>query len=119
MMVQHCFDLLSFCSKVIYWNFYLRKYFLLFSTDLNTLPQDSGVVLWYHVGLSDPLSVHPSVIHPLIHPSVHPYFHSQMITCVNYHGFSPNLICALILWRSGAIANGQISSIFDSYLPAT
>ena len=27
--------------------------------------------------------------------------HSQMITEVNVSGFSSNLICALILWRSG------------------
>ena len=25
----------------------------------------------------------------------------QMITLVNFNGFSPNLVCALILWRSG------------------
>ena len=93
----------------------------------------------------------------------------RMITCVNISGFSPNLVCALILWRSGfgmlmgkicqilmelsaedtpiflflddnlskyqgiltklgtcidikeiwfGITNGQILSIFDSYLPA-
>ena len=29
------------------------------------------------------------------------YFHFQMITLVNISGFSPNLACALILWRPG------------------
>ena len=29
-----------------------------------------------------------------------PYFHFWMITLVNIDGFSPNLVCALILWRS-------------------
>ena len=96
------------------------------------------------------------------------YFRFRMITRVNVSGFSPNLVQALILWRSGLgllmskfrqllmelsardifsfpddslskpqgilpklgtcidikenwfrIANGQISSIFDSYLSAT
>ena len=28
------------------------------------------------------------------------FFHFQMITSVNISGFSPNLVCALILWRS-------------------
>ena len=28
------------------------------------------------------------------------YFHFCMITFVNINGFSPNLVCALILWRS-------------------
>ena len=31
-------------------------------------------------------------------PSV---FHFRMINCVNINGFSPNLVHALILWRSG------------------
>ena len=33
-------------------------------------------------------------------PATHPYFHFWMITSVNINGFSPNLVCALILWRS-------------------
>ena len=43
------------------------------------------------------LSVRPSVVRP----SVHPFFVSGWITWVNISGFSPNLVCALILWRSG------------------
>ena len=30
-----------------------------------------------------------------------PYFCFRMITWVNINGFSPNLVCVLILWRSG------------------
>ena len=33
-------------------------------------------------------------------PATSPYFHFQMITLVNVSKFSPNLVCALILWRS-------------------
>ena len=29
-----------------------------------------------------------------------PYFHLRMITIVIIDGFLPNLVCALILWRS-------------------
>ena len=39
-----------------------------------------------------------SVRQSYIHPSV---FHFRMITWVNINGFSPNLVCAWILWRSG------------------
>ena len=34
-------------------------------------------------------------------PSVRPSVFRFRITCVNINGFSPNLVCALILWRSG------------------
>ena len=33
-------------------------------------------------------------------PALHQYFSFRTITLVNLNGFSPNLICALILWRS-------------------
>ena len=32
--------------------------------------------------------------------NTHPYFHLRMIMLVNINGFSPNLVYALILWRS-------------------
>ena len=38
-------------------------------------------------------SVHTSVVRPSV-------FCFQMITCVNINGFSPNWVCALILWSS-------------------
>ena len=41
------------------------------------------------------LSIYDRVICPR-----HPYFHFWMITLVNINEFSPNLVCALILWRS-------------------
>ena len=36
-------------------------------------------------------------------PETRLYFHFRMITWVNINGFSPNLVCALILWRSALI----------------
>ena len=40
------------------------------------------------------LSVRPSYVRPSV-------FLFRIITWVNINGFSPNLVCALILWRSG------------------
>ena len=34
-------------------------------------------------------------------PAIRPHFHFRMITLVNIIGFSPNLVCAMILRRSG------------------
>ena len=36
-----------------------------------------------------------------VHVFLWQYFHFRMITWININGFSPNLVCALILWRSG------------------
>ena len=69
-----------------------------------TPPYNSGGVLWYHVGClcvrsSFCPSVLPSVCCPsVVHLSV---FCFRMITRVNFNGFSPNLMCALILWTFG------------------
>ena len=49
----------------------------------------------------------------ICHTSVHTYFHFWTITSVNVNGFSPNLICALILWRSGL---GLLMAIFRQFL---
>ena len=46
-------------------------------------------------------------------PAIHPYFTFRTITLVNLNGFSPNLICAFILWRSALWLLIGISSIFD------
>ena len=64
-----------------------------------TPPHYSGGVLWLHVGRPcvSP-SVRPSVVRP---PSVCPFFLSGWFTWVNINRFSPNLVCALILWISG------------------
>ena len=40
------------------------------------------------------------------------YFHFRTITLVKINGFSPNLVRALILWRSGLGANGYIFNHF-------
>ena len=49
-----------------------------------------------------------------------PYFRFRMITRVNVNGFSPNLVCALILWRSGlGLLMGRVRQIWRSYLPET
>ena len=43
-------------------------------------------------------------------PSV---FRFQMKTLVNFNRFSPNLVCALILWRSGlGLLMGKFHQIF-------
>ena len=54
------------------------------------------------------LVVRESIRLSVVCPSV--CFSFWMITWVNINGFSPNLVCALILWFW--IANGQISSNF-------
>ena len=53
-----------------------------------TPPHDSDGVLWFHVGRS---YVRPSVVRPSV-------FRFRMI---NINGFSPNLVFALKLCRSG------------------
>ena len=60
-----------------------------------TTPHDSGEVLWFHVGRPCFCPYfRPSVVRPSV-------FCFRMITWVNINGFSPNLVCALVLWRSG------------------
>ena len=44
-----------------------------------------------------------------------PYFSFRTITWININGFSPNLIHALILWRSGLWL--LIGNFWQSYLP--
>ena len=52
------------------------------------------------------MSVRPSVVHLSV-------FHFQMITRPNINGFSPNLVCALILWRSGlGLLTGKFRQFF-------
>ena len=52
--------------------------------------------------------------------SAHPCFHFRIITWVNANGFSPNLVCALILWRSGlGLLMGQFHQFRQNYLPVT
>ena len=50
--------------------------------------------------------------------SIQPYFRFWMITWVNVNGFSPNLVCALILCRSGlGLLMGKFHRFFTE-LPA-
>ena len=66
-----------------------------------------GRVLWFHVG-------RPCVCPSVVRPSVSVRF--QMITCVNVSGFSPNLVCALILWRSGlGLLMGKFCQILTEF----
>ena len=44
------------------------------------------------------VSVRLSIRQSYVHPSV---FRFRVITRVNINGFSPNLVCILILWKSG------------------
>ena len=45
-------------------------------------------------------------------PKTRLYFRFRMITWININGFSPNLVCALILWRSGlGLLMGKFSQI--------
>ena len=75
-----------------------------------TPPQDSGWKLWFHVGCLCGVPVCPSVVCTSVHTSV---FRFWMITWVNINGFSPNLVCALILWRSGlGLLLGKFRQIF-------
>ena len=46
-------------------------------------------------------------------PATGPYFHFR-ITLVTINGFSPNLVCALILWRSDlGLLMGKFCQVFD------
>ena len=57
---------------------------------------------------------------PLCAPVAHPYFCFRMITWVNVSGFSPNLVCALILRRSSlGLLMGTFHQFLTSYLSAT
>ena len=70
-------------------------------------------VLWFHVGRP---CVCLSVRQSSVRPSV---FRFRMITWVNINGFSSNLVCALILWRSGlGLLMGKFQ-ILRSNLPET
>ena len=70
------------------WNRHLSSLYTFY-----TPPHNSGGVFW----LQRPC-VLPSVRQTSVRP---PVFRFRMITWVNINGFSPNLVCVLILWRSG------------------
>ena len=56
------------------------------------------------------LDVHVSVCPLYVRLSI---FRFRMITLVNINGFSPNLVCALMMWRSGlGLLMGKFRKIF-------
>ena len=77
-------DLCNFCSRVIL--------FFIF------IPCHTIVAGYYGFTLDVHVFVSQSVSRTSVRLSI---FHFWMITWVNIDGFSPNLVCALILWRSG------------------
>ena len=52
-------------------------------------------------------------------PRTHPYYRFRIVTWVSLSGFSPHLMCALILWRSGfGLLMGQFCQ-FMTVMPAS
>ena len=82
----------------------------------------NGEELWYQV---DCPSVSPSVPRSACHMSLLPssislYFLFRLITWVNISWFSPNLVCALILWRSGlALLIGKFRQFLTEFSAPT
>ena len=78
------------------------------------IPRHTIVAGHYGFTLDFRVSVRPGV-RPSIRPSV---LRFQMITRVNINGFSPNLVCALILWRSGlGLLMGKFRQILTVICP--
>ena len=69
---------------------------ILYDTGTVFIPRHTIVAEYYGFTLDVSLSTHSSFC-----PPVCLYFHFQAITWVNINEFSPNLMCLLILWRSG------------------
>ena len=57
------------------------------------------VEVWFGIADGQILSIFDYVLLSYL-PAVHLYFTFRTIILVNSNGFSPNLVCALILWRS-------------------
>ena len=88
------------------------------STSFYIQPYDSGGygwVLWHHVGCP---CIHPS-FHQSICLSIRLYFRFRTITSKCPWIFTKLSVCINIVEIWYEIANGQISSIFDCYLPLT
>ena len=74
------------------------------------IPRHTIVVVYYGFRLVVRMSVRVSIRRTSVLPSV---FRFRMITWVNINGFSPNLVCALILWRSDlGLLMGKFRQIF-------
>ena len=64
------------------------------------------VEIWFGI-----VNGHISSIFDSYLPATGPYFHFRMITFVNINGFSPNLVCALILCTSA------LGLLMDKFCP--
>ena len=97
----------SYCLIVSFkhyhdWSFLYTCTNLTLLVNFYTLPHDSGGVLWCHIG-------RPWVCLLYVRFS----FLDDKITWVNINRFSRNLVCALILWRSGlGLLMGKFCQIF-------
>ena len=101
--------LLYLCDKMIYIQIHLGQWYCNFYTQ----PHDSGGVLWYHI--VGPC-VCQSACQSVVCSSV--VLFPVTISWVNVWIFTKLGMCIDIeIWFG--IANGQILSIFDNYLPAT
>ena len=67
-------------------------------------------IVWRGIMESRWLSICPSICPSSVVP---PFFRFWTITWVNFNGFPPNLVCALILWRSGL---GLLMGKFHQFL---
>ena len=67
------------------------------------------VEIWFRIANGQISSIFDGII-CLQHMHI---FHFRTITYVNLNGFSPNLICALMLWRSGL---GLLLGTFHPFL---
>ena len=79
---------LLFCSSLLYLSLSSSLQALLFLF----IPRHTIVAGYYGFTLDVRVSVRRSYVRPTV-------FRFQMITWVNINGFSPNLVCELILWR--------------------
>ena len=96
---------LSLCIFILLF-YFCRLFIIVFYTP----PHDSAGVLWFHAGRP---CVRTSVRQSYVRPSV---FRFRMITS-NISGFSPSLVCALILWRSGlGLLMGKFRQFFITEL---
>ena len=69
------------------------------------------VEIWFGIANGQILSIFDSYL-----PETHPYFRLRTITLVNNKGFSPNLLYALTLRRSGlGLLMGKFRQIFTEF----
>ena len=77
------------------------------------IPSHTIVVGNYGSTLDVHVSVRPSIRPSYVRLSVHFLFPDDIL--VNISGFSPNLVCALILWISGlGLLTGKFHQIFTA-----